>query len=586
MVKQKIAPLKLFWSHLSTLRKKQFWLLFILMIIASLSEAVSIGAILPFLGALIEPDQIYQHTLAQPIIQILNISSSEQLIFPITIIFVSAALFAGLVRLILLYVMTRFEQAVGAELSIKIYRLTLYQDYSTHISRNSSDIINSITSKTNIVLKGVLAPTLALTSSTVILVGIMSILLTINIEIALISFGIFGFIYWGVAHYARQELLKNSQCISSESTKILKSLQEGLGGIRDVIIDGSQQFYCKLYGSADLPLRRALANNSFINTAPRFLIEALGMVLIAGLAYAMSQQADSLVTIPLLGVLAMGAQRLLPLLQVVYRSIGSMRGSYSSFQDIIELLDQPLPDHVHKFPVIPITFNKQISINNLSFRYSVDSPWILENINLNIAKGKCIGFVGETGSGKSTLLDIIMGLLTPTKGTLMIDEQVVTVENCRNWQSHVAHVPQNIYLSDTTIAENIAFGQSTDQIDHDRVRWASRQARISDLIESWPEKYQTFVGERGIRLSGGQRQRIGIARALYKQACILIFDEATSALDSKTEKLVMESIKGLGKNITVLIIAHRVTTLKDCDQVVELGDSKIIRIGSYNDLCK
>ena len=179
-----------------------------------------------------------------------------------------------------------------------------------------------------------------------------------------------------------------------------------------------------------------------------------------------------------------------------------------------------------------------------------------------------------------------MGLLTPTKGTLMIDEQVVTVENCRNWQSHVAHVPQNIYLSDTTIAENIAFGQSTDQIDHDRVRWASRQARISDLIESWPEQYQTFVGERGIRLSGGQRQRIGIARALYKQACILIFDEATSALDSKTEKLVMDSIKGLGKNITVLIIAHRVTTLKDCDQVVELVDSKIIRIGSYNDLCK
>jgi len=358
MVTHNIASLRLFWSHLSALRKKQFWLIFILMIVASLSEAVSIGAILPFLGALIEPDQIYQHTLAQPIIRIFNINSPEQLIFPLTIVFICAALIAGLVRLILLYVITRFEQAVGADLSIRIYRLTLYQDYSTHISQNSSDIINSITGKTNIVVMGVLAPTLALTSSIIILIGIMSILLAINIEIALISFGIFGFIYWGISLYTRQRLLKNSQCISIESTKIIKSLQEGLGGIRDVLIDGSQNFYCKLYGSADLPLRRASANNSFINSAPRFLIEALGMTLIAGLAYAMSQQADGLVTtIPVLGVLAMGAQRLLPTLQLVYRSIGSMRGSYASFQDILELLNQPLPDHVHKFPVIPITGN-------------------------------------------------------------------------------------------------------------------------------------------------------------------------------------------------------------------------------------
>ena len=587
MVTHNIASLRLFWSHLSALRKKQFWLIFILMIVASLSEAVSIGAILPFLGALIEPDQIYQHTLAQPIIRIFNINSPEQLIFPLTIVFICAALIAGLVRLILLYVITRFEQAVGADLSIRIYRLTLYQDYSTHISQNSSDIINSITGKTNIVVMGVLAPTLALTSSIIILIGIMSILLAINIEIALISFGIFGFIYWGISLYTRQRLLKNSQCISIESTKIIKSLQEGLGGIRDVLIDGSQNFYCKLYGSADLPLRRASANNSFINSAPRFLIEALGMTLIAGLAYAMSQQADGLVTtIPVLGVLAMGAQRLLPTLQLVYRSIGSMRGSYASFQDILELLNQPLPDHVHKFPVIPITFNKKISINNLSFRYSVDSPWILENVNLNIDKGKCIGFVGETGSGKSTLLDIIMGLLTPTRGTLMVDEKVVTIENCRNWQAHVAHVPQNIYLSDTTIEENIAFGQSTDQIDHDRVRWASHQARISELIESWPKQYQTFVGERGVRLSGGQRQRIGIARALYRKANVLILDEATSALDNKTEKEVMKAIEGLEGKLTVLIIAHRITTLKKCDQIIELNSNMSFRLRKYEDLVR
>jgi len=305
------------------------------------------------------------------------------------------------------------------------------------------------------------------------------------------------------------------------------------------------------------------------------------------LAYYLSQQADGMITtIPILGALAMGAQRLLPALQQIYSSISIINGSFHSLQNVLDLLNQPLPDYANKPQPTPISFEKEIRLNNISFRYIEDAPYILKNANLSIAKGGCIGFIGKTGSGKSTLLDIIMGLLSPTKGTLTVDGKTLTMNNLRNWQCHIAHVPQDIYLADNTIEENIAFGQSKDKIDYNRVKQAAERASISKLIESWPNQYQTYIGERGIRLSGGQRQRIGIARALYKQANVLIFDEATSALDSKTEESVIKSIKAFSDDITVLMIAHRVTTLKDCDYIVDLDDDGSVRIGSYDDLCK
>jgi ATP-binding cassette subfamily B protein len=305
-------------------------------------------------------------------------------------------------------------------------------------------------------------------------------------------------------------------------------------------------------------------------------MEAIGMTLIAGLAYLMTQQEGGMATaIPVLGALALGAQRLLPTLQQAYASYSTIKGSKSSFEDVLKLLDQPLPEYANQPPPEPIPFAKEIKVNNLNFRYSEDSPWVLKNINLSLKKGSRIGFMGVTGSGKSTLLDIIMGLLPATEGELIIDNQTINNQNCRAWQSHIAHVPQNIYLSDSTIEENIAFGIAKELIDHQRVKKAAQQAQIAELIEGWKDGYQTFVGERGIRLSGGQRQRIGIARALYKQANVLIFDEATSALDNETEQAVMDAIEGLGEEITILIIAHRLTTLKECDQIIEISKENI-----------
>ena len=583
----KKSSLTILRRHLTKRRQKQFSLLLILMVVASLAEIISIGAVLPFLGVLTAPEQVYQHSLMQPFIQTLALTKPEQLILPLTILFITAVLLAGVIRLTLLYAMTRLSFAAGADLSINIYRRTLYQEYEVHVSRNSSEVINGIIIKTNEVINGVIGPVLAIISSTILLIGIMAALFAINTTIALSAFISFSLLYWLIIRYAKTHLEEHSKTIAVQSTQMIKSLQEGLGGIRDVLIDGTQQFFCKLYRNADLPLRRASGKNVFISGSPRYVMEAIGMMLIAGLAYVMTQQEGGIVTaIPILGALALGAQKLLPVLQQIYSSYSQIKASKSSFEDVLNLLDQPLPEYADQLPPKPISFVKEIKLNNLNFRYIEDSPWVLKNVNLSLKKGSRIGFMGVTGSGKSTLLDIIMGLLPPTEGGLIIDNQTINTQNRRAWQAHIAHVPQNIYLADSTIEENIAFGIEKELIDHQRVKKVAQKAQVAQFIEQWKDGYQTFVGERGVRLSGGQRQRIGIARALYKQANVLIFDEATSALDNETEQAVMDAIEGLDKELTIFIIAHRLTTLKGCDKIVKLGEKNAINILSYKEVLK
>jgi ATP-binding cassette, subfamily B, bacterial PglK len=576
--------IKELWQHLTKRRKKQFWALLILMIIASIMEIISIGAVVPFLGALTSPEQIYQHHLAQPLIQILKITNSSQILLPLTIIFVMAALIAATVRLLLLYALTRFSYAVGSDLSINIYRRTLYQDYSIHTSRNSSEIINSIITKANTVISQILVPTLTFISSVIIMLGIISIIFTINAQVALITFSIFALFYWRIAFFTKKSLQKNSRIIASQSTQMVKSLQEGLGGIRDVLIDGTQEFYCKLYQDADLSLRRAAGDNVFIGSSPRYLMEAIGMILIAILAYSLTLQGGVMVAIPILGALAVGAQKLLPALQQAYGSYSTIKGANSSFIDVLNLLDQPLPNNASQDLINIMPFKQEIVFKGLNFRYTKDTPWILKNINLSFKKGEKIGFIGVTGSGKSTLLDILMGLLPPTSGKLLIDGVAITQENRRAWQMHISHVPQSIYLADGTIQENIAFGIRSEQIKECRVVQAAQQAQITKMINNLKDKYKSIVGEQGVQLSGGQRQRIGIARALYKDSDVLIFDEATSALDNETEQEIMQQIDQLKGNQTVFIIAHRLTTLKQCDSIIRINTDYTVEKINFNQI--
>jgi ABC-type multidrug transport system fused ATPase/permease subunit len=572
------------WHHISPNRRGQFALLLVLMIFASFAEILSIGAILPFLAILTDPARVFVHSSAQPMIHAFGLTEPKQLLLPLTILFSLAALFAGAMRLLLLWASTRLSYAAGADLSISIYRRTLYQPYAVHVARNSSEVISGISGKAKGVIN-IINATLTLIAASVMLIAILIALISVDPIIALSAFCGFVLIYVIIIRITGMQLLANSQRISRESSQVIKSLQEGLGGIRDVLIDGSQAAYCQIYRKADLALRDAAGSNAFISASPRYAMEALGMLLIAALAYLLAEQPDGIAkAIPVLGALALGAQRLLPVLQQAYASWSNIQGGHASLRDTLELLDQTLPDYADQPATAALPFRQQISLKQLSFRYGPQTKWVLHDLNLTIAKGSRVGFIGATGSGKSTLLDMIMGLLLPTTGAIYIDDQSITPINHRAWQAHIAHVPQTIFLTDSTIEENIAFGVPKVQIDHERVRQAAQNAQIADIIERLPNQYQTFVGERGIKLSGGQRQRIGIARALYKQADVIIFDEATSALDNETEQAVMQSLDSLSDDLTLLIIAHRLTTLKSCRQIVELGDGVLKRVGTYQEI--
>jgi ATP-binding cassette subfamily B protein len=555
------------------------------MLISAFAEVVSLGAVLPFLGILVAPEHVFGHPIVADVALAWGVTSADQLVLPLTVAFAAAALLAGAIRILLLWVSTRLAFATGADLGIEVYRRTLYQPYRVHVARNSSEVISGITNKVNGVVFGVLLPLLILVSSIVLLVAITLALIAIDPMVASVAAVGFGASYALITWMSRRRLHRNSQRIAHEQTQVVKALQEGLGGIRDVLLDGTQPVYCDIYRQADNPLRRAQGNNSFISQSPRYIMEALGMVLIAALAYALSRQVGGIATaLPVLGALALGAQRLLPALQQIYSAWASIAGNHASLADTVELLDQPLPAELLQPAPAPLLIQKDIRFDAVRFRYTGDGPWVLDGLNLTIPRGARVGFVGSTGSGKSTTLDLLMGLLMPTEGELLVDGQPISGNRLRAWQRSIAHVPQSIYLADTTLAENIAFGVPRNAIDLDRVQRAARQAQIADFIESSPEGYQAFVGERGIRLSGGQRQRIGIARALYKQASVLVFDEATSALDNATEQSVMDGIEGLSSDLTILLIAHRLTTVRRCDTIVELEHGRVVTQGTYEQL--
>ena len=573
------------WPHISRRRRIQFGLLFVLIIVASVTEIFSIGALLPFLAVLTDPERVFKNAHAQFFVSALGVTSPAELMWPITLTFIVAVCLAGAVRLFLIWATAEVTFATGADLSISIYRRTLYQPYAVHVSRNSSEIISGITAKSYRLIHNAIMPALTIASSAIMLVMILSALLAVNPELSLYAFGGFAAIYILIIKIVKKKLVADSRLISTETTKIIKALQEGLGGIRDVLIDGLQEAYCEVYRQAEIPLRRAQASNAFIANSPRLVIEALGMLFISLLAYTLSKSPEGLVmAIPSLGVMAMGAQRLLPILQQSYGAWVSLHGEISSVLDAIDLLDQPLPEKLEFNRSEMIPFERAIELKNLSFGYSGSETQILKNINLILTKGWRVGIIGATGSGKSTLLDMVMGLLVPTSGSLEVDGLKITETNRRRWQAHISHGPQNIFLADCSIEENIAFGVPKSEIDFDRVRDAARRAQIAETIEALPDKYRSSVGERGVKISGGQRQRIGIARALYKQANVIVFDEATNALDGATEEAVMGSLDNIGSDITVIMIAHRLSTLKNCHQIIELRDGQINRCLSYSEI--
>lgn len=578
--------IRIFWRYIPKYRKKHFILLLLLSFIVSLVEIISIGFALPFISALTEPEKVYNHEILYPLFLRFGFESSAEILFPVTIIFVVAILTATIMRLVLLRVNTKLAFDTGIDISIDIYNKVLKQPYIFHTLKNSSDVINLIYNKVSEIIFYIVMQSIILITSGIMSLVIASMLLYfIPLSVVWVML-VFVVSYIFIIRLIKQRLKENSQIIANESTQIVKTVQEGLGGIRDILIDKTQENFTISYRNSVQNLRNAQSENQIFSSTPKFLLEGIGLLFVAFFAYTLSMDNDkSISVIPILVGIVLSIQRLLPLMQQMFNAWSQIQSAQASLRDVNEYLNLKIPNELEQNNQKDnMNFNTDIKIKNLSFKYSIDSAEVLKSINLIIKKGSRIGFIGITGSGKSTLLDILMGLLEPTAGKIYIDEQELNSYNMNAWQSYIAHVPQSIYLTDSTIAQNIAFGIGKDDIDQTLVRQCAKKAQIAEVIEQMSLGYETIVGERGIQLSGGQRQRLGIARALYKKAQVIILDEATSALDGSTESAVMEVFESLGSEVTLLMIAHRITTLKNCTDIVELKHGKLNRFLKYEDL--
>jgi len=573
------------WNHISNKQKRHLAFLALLMLISASAEIFSLGLVVPFLAVITQPEKVALQGPFATFFRDAGISQGPSARISITMFFVFGVVTSGFIRVTLLWAQTRLGNAIGSDLGAAAYEKTLYQPYLKHTQGNSSNIIATLQTKVNTMVYFVVIPVLNLVTSICIALAILMAAAWIE-PVATISIGLFFVgIYLVIGGFSRKRIHRNSNVVKQNQSVVVQKIMEGLGAIRDVLLDGSQVQYVRDYRFADTRLRRSYGNLAILAGLPKHILESVGIVLLAGTAcFLIGKNPNSSNALGVVGVIGLTAQRVLPLIQQVYSSWVSMNGGVGCLRDVLELLDQPMPDGKSHAAKNKFDFKNEISFQNISFRYSDNMPWVLDKLSFTVPKGSRVGFIGKTGSGKSTCLDLLMGLLEPTAGQILVDGYPLSQKTIRAWQGNIAHVPQAIYLADISLAENIAFGTPRDKIDIERVRSAARKAHIADFIESLPQGYQGLVGERGIRLSGGQRQRIGIARALYKTAQIIIFDEATSALDNETEQVVMQTIESLSADLTIFIIAHRLTTLKNCTKIInlDLNNAEISHNGPFH----
>jgi ATP-binding cassette subfamily B protein len=570
--------LKRLWANLSIRRRTQFFLLFIIMLLSSIAEISTIGLVIPFLGVLISPEIVFDNVYVNQILIFLNLNDQDNFLKYITVAFVFTVILAGAIRLVLIWFSTKLSYSVGNELSTRIFTYSIYQPYIEHCKNNSSEIVAAITSKTNTTIS-LINMLLTLLSSAILVVFITASLFYMDSKLAFSVLTGFGVSYLAILAITKPILSKNSAVQSAEVNKSIAIMQESFGGIREVIIDNLRPRYCKLFQESDLALRKAQGSNMFLQSSPRFGIEAIATAFLALLAYYIADSRGGLTEVlPVLGAFALAAQRILPMVQHIYSSFSAVLGSLASLTDALTLLERrPFALNSNRQFNPMVTFDS-IKLRGVCFGYSSVNKHILHNLTMNIPCGSMIGIIGETGAGKSTLLDIIMGLIEPLHGVITIGQEPLTKSNIGNWHASISHVPQQIHLSDTTIAENIACSDPYGKIDYQRLAEVIERAQLADFICALPDGYHTIVGENGARLSGGQKQRIGIARALYKRSNVLILDEATSALDSKTENAVFNALKSSSKALTIIMVTHRSHLLNSCSMVFKVVDGRCERL--------
>ena len=574
------------FDTLTPRRRRHFYVVLALMFAGAVAELATIGAVLPFLSLLADPDRISRIPALGAAFDRVGAVGNSQRLIAATVLFIGLAIIAALIRLQLTWSSQKFIFRVGHELAVDIQRRILFQPYTFHINRNTSTLIASL-DKVGTLVFHVLLQLMQAAIAVVISIFIIAALIYVDPFTALVSATAFGLIYLMVSRLMRSRLDRNSEIVGATWDERVKIVQESLGGIRDVIIDNSQPVYLEAFRKIDDRFSTAKTNTTFIGAAPRFVIESLGMSLIAVLAVIMAERQGGLATaIPILGALALGAQRLLPMLQQVYVSWSVAVGNNSVINQVLELTRLPIANAmVHSDEAIRLPFARAIRLEKVGFAYANRSAPALQDVSFEIVHGQRVALIGKTGSGKSTLADLLMGLIEPSEGQITVDGVALTDENRRNWQRSIAHVPQAIFLADASIARNIALGVPAREIDLARVVEAAKKAQLDEFVAELPEGFHTFVGERGIRLSGGQRQRLGIARAIYKQAPVLVLDEATSALDDATETAVMRALDQLGdEGRTIIMIAHRMSTVSQADLVVRLDGGRVAEVGNYSEV--
>lgn len=547
----------------------------LLLALSAAAELLTIGSVLPFLALLVGQDlhtALGEMAGAWPALE--GVSRDALVVTTASVIIVAAVLSA-----VLHVLLTRASQTwihdMGHDLSVEVYARRLQQSYEDFVRGHSSEILATL-DQIQALVTAVLAPALRALISAVVALVIVALLMVVNFRVAVAVLALTGLLYGVIVLLTRPRLERSASVFGELFRARVKSVQEGMGGVRDVMIDRRQHVFVKEFSDIERRFRDVQISTGVISAAPQRVVEATGIVLIVGIALVLSRgEGGAMSAIPQLGTMALGFQRLLPRVQQIYQA----RSQFATYGRLVghinALLQVPVACQAPKESSSDIAFGDRVCFDRVSYTHPDSEHATLEEIELVIERGERIALTGPSGSGKSTLIDLLMGLLRPQKGRITIDGTELDEDVMAAWQSRIAHVPQSIFLLDGSIFRNIAFGQDAREVDSEDVRTAARAAEVDAFIKSLPEGYATRVGEHGVMLSGGQQQRIGLARALFKRPDVLVLDEATSALDEATEAAVLTSLEKLGSEITVVCVAHRRSTLEAFPRMIRLEAGRV-----------
>lgn len=579
---------KKIWILLSPHERKRAVLLLVLMVAMALLEVLGVGSIMPFLAVLGNPELIHTNKYLAYIYINFQFSTTKSFLIFLGFAAIGILLFSAAMRTLSYYASLRFSNMRRHTIAQKLLTKYLHEPYSFFLQRNSSDISKTILSETDTLIGQLIIPFLNLVTYSILTLFLLSFLIAVNVTLALILIFVFGGFYTVVYLFVRKYLVNIGEERAQANSERFKIVLETIGGIKDLKVLGREKVYLDSFEKPSYKFASYTAINQTVSQLPQFLVEVIAFGALLSMAlYALSDGGTNFgELLPLLGLYALGALKLKPAVNYIYTSLSLMRFGIPVLETVFRDLENvPNESITIQNDNQRLILTEKLEFENIAFSYENTEKPALQNINITVKANTTVGIIGSTGAGKSTLIDIILGLLSPTSGKITIDGEPLTNSNTRQWQNSIGYVPQSIFLADDTIANNIAFGVSKELVDMTQVEEVAKMAQVHEFIITLPHGYNTKIGERGVRLSGGQRQRLGIARALYHNPELLVLDEATSALDNETEAEVMNAINNMSGKKTIIMIAHRLSTVENCDIQIKLENGQVVQITKREKAC-